>query len=514
MNILSIFSGFWKLLLDPVTILFIFIGGQAGIIFGMMPGLTTTTAMSLLTGLTFTLPPERAIAVVLGAYVGSVTGGSRSAILVNIPGTPAQAAVCLDGYPLALQGRAAEAIGLSVTASTIGTLLGFICLALFTPLLGAAAMSFGTYEFFWLAIIGVVIAGSLCSPKDPIKGWIMGFLGLVLMTVGEDNIHAIERFTFGYNPLRGGFALIPVMIGAYGIPEVLDAVRERQQIVVQTKVGRVVPRFGEVLKYKWLILRSSLIGLIIGIIPGVGSDTASWLSYFAAKKSSKHPELFGHGAIDGFIAAETGDNACVGGDIIPTLTLGIPGSAPAAVLLAALTIHNLRPGPMLVVEQPEVVGQIIAISMVATVAVFILSLLMVKQMVKLLLIPRNVLMPAVFIICVTGAYALSGRLFDIYIMFAFGLFGVIMKELDYPVAPLVLGFILGPMAEDNLRRGLMITGGSPSPFFSRPISFALFLLLFFSIFGATKTGKRLMNAIKGKFRHMFPKRSAAGGKVK
>lgn len=514
MNILSIVTGMWKLLLDPITILYIFIGGQAGIIFGMMPGLTTTTALSLLTGLTFTLAPQNAIAVILGAYVGSVTGGSRSAILVNIPGTPAQAAVCLDGYPLALQGRAAEAIGLSVTASTIGTLLGFICLALFTPLLGAAAMSFGTYEFFWLAIIGVVIAGSLCSPKDPIKGWVMGFLGLVLMTVGEDNIHAIERFTFGFKPFSGGFALIPVMIGAYGIPEVLDAVREKKQIVIHTKVGRVVPRFHEVLKHKWVILRSSLIGLIIGIIPGVGSDTASWLSYFATKKTSKHPELFGHGAIDGFISAETGDNACVGGDIIPTLTLGIPGSAPAAVLLAAMTIHNLRPGPMLVAEQPEVVGQIIAISMVATVAVFILSLLMVKQMVKLLLIPRNVLMPAVFIICVTGAYALSGRLFDIYIMFAFGIFGVIMKELDYPVAPLVLGFILGPMAEDNLRRGLMITAGNPAPFFTRPISLALFMLLFLSVLGATKLGKRGSAAIKGLFAPIFSRKGSSGAKAR
>lgn len=509
MNVLSIFSGMWKLLLDPVTILYIFIGGQAGIIFGMMPGLTTTTALSLLTGLTFSLAPDKAIAVILGAYVGSVTGGSRSAILVNIPGTPAQAAVCLDGYPLALKGRAAEAIGLSVTASTIGTLIGFIALALFTPVLGAAAMSFGTYEFFWLAVVGIVIAGSLCSPKDPLKGWISGFLGLILMTVGEDNIHAIERYTFGWQPLVGGFALIPVMIGAYGIPEVLDSVRKRQHITVETKVDRVVPRFREILKHKWTILRSSLIGLVIGIIPGVGSDTASWLSYFTAKKASKHPEEFGKGAIEGFVAAETGDNACIGGDIIPTITLGIPGSAPAAVLLAALTIHNLRPGPMLVAEQPEVVGQIIAISMLSTLAVFILSLLWVKPMVKLLTIPRNVLMPAVFVICVTGAYALSGRLFDIYVMFAFGLLGVVMNELEIPVAPFVLGFILGPMAEDNLRRGLMITAGDPSPFFSRPISLALFIMLAVSVIGSTKPGKKMFLMLKAGIEKLVPKKKAA-----
>ena len=489
MDILSILNGMWKLLLDPVTIAYIFAGGQAGIIFGMMPGLTTTTALSLLTGLTFSLAPDKAIAVILGAYVGSVTGGSRSAILVNIPGTPAQAAVCLDGYPLAKQGKAAQAIGLSVTASTIGTLLGFICLALFTPLIGSAALSFGTYEFFWLAVFGVIIAGSLCAPKDPIKGWIAGFLGLVLMTVGDDNIHAVDRFTFHISALSGGFALIPVLIGAYGIPEVLDSLRKKQHIQIQTEVGRVVPRLFEVLQHKWVILRSSLIGIVIGIVPGVGSDTASWLSYFAAKKGSKTPEQFGHGSIEGFIAAEAGDNACIGGDIIPTLTLAIPGSAPAAVLLAAMTIHNLRPGPLLVAEQPEVVGQIIAISMVATLAVFVLSLAWTRQMVKILLIPRYVLMPTVFIICVTGTYALSGRLFDIYVMFAFGLLGVVMNELDYPVAPLVLGFILGPMAEDNLRRGLMITGGDPSPFFTRPVSMALCIMLVLSIVWSTQAGQ-------------------------
>ena len=495
MGILSIVDGLGRLLLDPVTIFYVFVGSQAGILFGMMPGLTTTTALSLLTGLTFSLAPEKAIAVVLGAYVGSVTGGSRSAILINIPGTPAQAAVCLDGYPLALQGKAAQAIGLSVTASTLGTLIGFISLALFTPLLGVLALRFGTWEFFWLAVFGVVVAGTLCAPQDPIKGWIAGFLGLLLNVVGDDGIHAVPRFTFNFVQLSGGFSLIPVLIGAYGVPEVLTAIRKRQKVVIQTKIDRVVPRFREVLQHRWIILRSSVIGIIIGIIPGVGSDTASWLSYFTAKRGSKHPEMFGKGAIEGLVAAETGDNACIGGDIIPTITLAVPGSAPAAVLLAALTIHNLRPGPLLVTEQPQVVGWIIAISMLSTVAVFILSLLWVRQMVRLLLIPRNVLMPAVFIICVTGAYALSGRIFDIYVMFGFGLVGLLLQELEYPIAPFVLGFILGPMAEDNIRRALVITAGDPSPFFTRPISLVLFGLLLFSVLGPTSLGKGLKSRV-------------------
>lgn len=495
MDLLSIFTGLWRLLLDPISILFVIIGAQAGILFGMMPGLTTTTALSLLTGITFTLSPANAIAVIIGAYVGSVTGGSRSAILVNIPGTPAQAAVCLDGYPLALQGNAARAIGLSVTASTLGTLFGFVMLALFTPVLGALALKFGTWEFFWLAVLGVVVAGTLTAPQDPVKGWLSGFLGLLLATVGQDGIHAVPRFTFDWTELSGGFALIPVMIGAYGVPEVLGALRKQERMVIQTKLDRVVPQFREVMAHRWHIVRSGVIGLIIGIIPGVGSDTASWLSYFTAKRSSKTPELFGHGSIEGLIAAETGDNACVGGDIIPVLTFAIPGSAPAAVLLAAMTIHNLRPGPMLVIEQPHVVGQIIAISLVATVAVFILSLLWVRQMVRVLLIPRQVLMPAVFVICVTGCYALSGRLFDVYVMFGFGLIGVLLQELEYPVAPFVLGFILGPMAEDNLRRALVLTAGDATPFFTRPISIVLVVLLLLSVLGPTRVGQAVQRRL-------------------
>ncbi|MBP1778467.1 MAG: transporter, partial [candidate division NC10 bacterium] len=270
MDLLSIFTGLWRLLLDPVSILFVVIGAQAGILFGMMPGLTTTTALSLLTGLTFTLSPANAIAVIIGAYVGSVTGGSRSAILVNIPGTPAQAAVCMDGYPLALQGKAAQAIGLSVTASTLGTLFGFLMLALFTPVLGALALKFGTWEFFWLAVLGVVVAGTLTAPQDPVKGWLAGFLGLLLATVGQDGIHAVPRFTFDWTDLSGGFSLIPVMIGAYGVPEVLGSLRKKERLVIQTKLDRVVPRFREVMAQRWHIVRSGLIGLVIGIIPGVG----------------------------------------------------------------------------------------------------------------------------------------------------------------------------------------------------------------------------------------------------
>jgi putative tricarboxylic transport membrane protein len=289
--------------------------------------------------------------------------------------------------------------------------------------------------------------------------------------------------------LRGGFALIPVLIGAYGIPEVFNAVRKQEHFVITTALGRVLPRFRAVFAHWRHIVRSGVIGTFIGIIPGVGSDLASWISYDTARRTSRHPEEFGKGSVEGLIAAEGGDNACIGGDIVPVLTLAIPGSAPAAVLLAALTIHGLQPGPLMVLQHPASIGQVFAMGLVATAAVFVLSLVLVRQMVKILLIPRTVLMPIVFIIAMVGSYALSGRLFDVYVMAAFGVIGLAMQELGYPVAPFVLGFILGPMMEDNFRRGLELAGGSALPFFTRPISTVLIVLTLLSVLSSTPLPK-------------------------
>ncbi len=488
MNALAFLSELARLATDPVTLLLVLVGAQVGIVFGMLPGLTATMAMSLLTGLTFSLPASQAVAVLLGAYVGAITGGSRSAVLLNIPGTPAQAAVCLDGFPLAMQGRAAEAIGLSVTASTLGTVFGVAMLALFAPLLGQVALRFGTWEFFWLAVFGVVIAGSLTGGGDPLKGWIAGSLGLLLATVGHDGIHAYPRFTLGRVDLQGGFALIPVLVGAYGVSEILTVLRRSERVVVQTRLDRVLPRFREVLRHRWHILRSGLIGTFIGIIPGVGEDIASWVSYDVARRTSRQPEQFGKGSIEGLIAAETGDNACIGGACIPVLTLGVPGSAPAAVLLAALTIHGLKPGPLLVLQHPETVWQVVALFLLATLAVFVLSLTLVRPMVRILLIPREALMPLVYVLCVVGSFAISARVFDVWVMLGFGVLGFALREMGYPVAPLVLGFILGPMADDNLRRGLALTGGDPTPFFTRPISALLLGLVVLTVVGQTALG--------------------------
>ncbi len=488
MNPLGFFSELVRLSTDPLTVGLVLVGALVGIVFGMLPGLTATMAMSLLTGLTFSLPATQAVAVLLGAYVGAITGGSRAAVLLNIPGTPAQAAVCLDGFPLAMQGRAAEAIGLSVTASTLGTLFGVAMLALFAPLLGQVALRFGTWEFFWLAVFGVVIAGSLTAGGDSLKGWIAGTLGLLLSTVGQDGIHAYPRFTLGRVELQGGFALIPVLVGAYGVSEMLTVLRRSERLVVQTRLDRVLPRFREVLRHKGHIVRSGLIGTFIGIVPGVGEDIASWVSYDVARRTSRDPGRFGKGSVEGLIAAETGDNACIGGATIPVLTLGVPGSAPAAVLLAALTIHGLKPGPLLVLQHPETVWQVVALFVLATLAVFVASLVFVRPMVQILLIPREALMPVVYVLCVVGSYAISARVFDVWVMLGFGILGFALREMGYPVAPLVLGFILGPMADDNLRRGLALTGGDFTPFFTRPISALLVALTLVTVLSQSPLG--------------------------
>jgi putative tricarboxylic transport membrane protein len=288
--------------------------------------------------------------------------------------------------------------------------------------------------------------------------------------------------------LQGGFALIPVLVGAYGVSEILTVLRRSERVVVQTRLDRVLPRFREVLRHRWHILRSGLIGTFIGIIPGVGEDIASWVSYDVARRTSRQPEKFGKGAIEGLIAAETGDNACIGGACIPVLTLGVPGSAPAAVLLAALTIHGLKPGPLLVLQHPETVWQVVALFLLATLAVFVLSLTLVRPMVRILLIPREALMPLVYVLCVVGSFAISARVFDVWVMLGFGVLGFALREMGYPVAPLVLGFILGPMADDNLRRGLALTGGDPTPFFTRPISALLLGLVVLTVVGQTALG--------------------------
>jgi putative tricarboxylic transport membrane protein len=473
---------------------------QLGIIVGMLPGLTATMGVALMTTLTYKFNTDHAVLILICMYIGAIFGGSRTAILINIPGTPANAATTVDGNPLARQGRAGEAMGIATTGSFLGSLFGMMMLAVFTPIIGNAALNFYSFEYFWLTIFGIIICGTLTAPKDPLKGWIAGFFGLFVATIGMEGMHAYRRFTFGNVDLGGGIALLPAMIGVFGFSEVLMTMKQPAIKIVSRKIEKVIPYPREILKYWRTIIRSGFIGTVIGAIPGVGEDIGAWVSYDFAKKASKQPEKYGKGSIEGLLAAETGNNAAVAGAIIPVLSLAIPGSAPAAVLLGAMIIHGIRPGPLLMIEHPDFVIQVVAMFFLATCAMFILGLMLIRVFIKILLIPRQRLMPVIFSLCVIGAYALSSRIFDIWIMAVFGLIGYAMKEMDYPVAPAVLGIILGDLLDKNLRRSLILTKGNIIPLFTRPISFILVLLIVFTIVSRTKWFEQTTSFLKNRLR--------------
>ncbi|HSV56311.1 MAG TPA: tripartite tricarboxylate transporter permease, partial [Magnetospirillaceae bacterium] len=314
---------------------------------------------------------------------------------------------------------------------------------------------------------------------------------------GMEGIHAYKRFSFGSTDLAGGISLIPAMVGAFGFAEVISVMRVEKYEVVKTKIDRVIPRLSEVFKYWKTIIRSGLIGTFIGALPGVGEDIAAWVSYDMAKRGARpeEREKFGKGSIEGLLASETGNNACVPGAIIPVLTLAIPGSAPAAVLLGAMLIHGVRPGPLILIEFPTFIYEVVAMVLLATVMMFVLGLSMVRPLVKVLQVPRQKLMPIIFILCVVGSFALQARMFDIGVMIVFGILGFVLREMDYPMAPLVLGIILGYILDNNLRRALILSDGSLMPFFTRPISLVIFALTLLIVLGRAKWFRSLVSGL-------------------
>ena len=455
-----------------------------GIVVGMMPGLTATLGVALLTTLTFKMPAGDAILVLICMYVGAIYGGSRSAILLNIPGTPANAATTLDGFPLARAGQAGRAMGIATAGSFCGSLIGMLMLVLVAPVLADFALAFGSYEFFWLAMFGIVISGQLTAIDDPLKGWIAGFLGLLVAMVGQEGIHAYQRFSYGITELSGGFGLLPVLVGAFGFAEILQVMKQPAYEVVRNAGGRILPRLSELVRYWRTILRSGLIGTLMGLLPGVGEDIGAWGSYAAARRASRERETFGKGSVEGLLAAETGNNAAVPGAIIPVLTLAIPGSAPAAVLLAAMFIHGIRPGPLIMIEFPSFVYEVVAMVLLASLAILVLGLALTRPLLYVLAVPRERLMPVIFVLCTVGSFAIASRLFDVWVMVGFGILGFVMREMKFPMAPLVLGVVLGPILDKNFRRAMVLSDGSLEPFFTRPVSAVLAALTLLSVLAA------------------------------
>lgn len=502
-RLLMFFQLMGGLVADPWNILLLFGSVFLGIIFGALPGLTATLGVALLTTLTYGMSADLAMVALMGVYVGAIYGGSYASILINIPGTAASAATALDGYPLACKGEGGKALGMTTTASTIGTLIGMLFVVALSPLIAAFALQFTSFEFFLLALFGILISGTLTSPDLTCKGWISGFLGLFLACVGRDSLQFFPRFTLGYSELEGGIEIVPVLIGAFGIPQIIQVLRDQVNLGKAKKLTRVLPEFRAMMANWVHIVRSALIGVGIGAVPGIGEDIAGWVSYGAAKNSSKNPENFGKGEYAGVISSETANNACIGGSMITLLNLGIPGSPPAAMLLGALMLHGVNPGPMMSIEHPTFILEIAAILFLASIAMWILGILLSRQVVKVLRIPPQVFMPVIAMLCVIGSYALGMNIFNLYLMLPVGIIAYFLIEMGYPIAPLVIGVILGPMADENLRRALMVSHGSFMPIFERPVAFILFLLILLSFISQFPFYKKMVSKQLARIRALF-----------
>ena len=500
----------WLGFLNPTSLALGLGGALLGIVVGVLPGLSATLVIALLTTLTVKLHANDAILVLICSYVGALYGGSRTAILLNIPGTAANAASCADGFALAQRGEAGRAIGIATSGAFMGTLFGVLCLATFTPTLAEFALSFGAYEFFWLALFGVAMSGSIVG-NDPLKGWLMGALGLFVAQVGQEGLYAYDRFTFGWDELAGGIALIPALVGAFGVAEILTTLADPIEKKLVELKDSVLPRFREVVQYWRTVLRSGVIGVMTGLLPGVGEDSGAWMSYAAAKATTREKELFGKGSIDGLMAAETGDMASIPGHMIPMLALGIPGSAPSAVLMAAMIIHGIQPGPMMLIQHPTFIYEVVAMTSLATITILIFGLFLVKPLLLVLRIRRSVLMPIIFLLCTVGAFANASRLFDIYAMLAVGIGAFFLRRRGYQMAPFVLGLVLGPLLDKSLRRGLVLSDGSVAPFFTRPICTAFAIVTIFTILLYIPAFKALVGkvtgGIAGGVRALLPRRS-------
>ncbi|MBE7004580.1 MAG: C4-dicarboxylate ABC transporter permease [Ruminococcaceae bacterium] len=477
---MELLSGLAAVLREPLLLALVAAGTCAGVYVGAIPGLSGTMAVSLLVSFTFGWETDRALALMIGVYVGAVFGGSRPAILLNIPGAPAAVATALDGHELAKRGRAGETMGLAATQSVVGTLLGVLALALFAPPMAQLARGFHSVDYLLLSLIGLLTVGSL-SGRSVRAGVIAACIGIFLGCVGVDGQTAVKRFTFGVAYLNSGVDYVVALLGLFGASEAFSQLAGEDTPPVRQRVEKLLPSWAETARYLPLTLRSALIGVLVGALPGAGGDVAALLSYDHARHTVRHPSApFGEGAVEGVIAPETANNAAIGGAFIPMLTLGIPGDAVTAVLLSAFAVQGLRPGPGLILETPELFWRIVACLFFAALFLLLFGLTGVRVFVRLTEIPKDVLMPSILVLSAVGAYAIRGSLYDIFWMFLFGVLGYFLKRYGYPVAPVVIGVILTRLCEENYRRGVMLSGSVPAMLagvFTSPVSIVLLALL-------------------------------------
>lgn len=471
----------------PACMLLIVWGVVMGIIFGAIPGLSATTAIVLCLPLTYKMTDIQGMALLVSLFIGGISGGLISAILTHVPGTPSSVATCWDGYPMTAKGEGVKALGVGVVFSFLGTVFSIIVLIFLAPTLARVAIQFGAYEYFAVAVFSLTMLASL-SEESITKGLISGLVGCIFATVGMDPVSNVKRYTFGYRKLLMGFNILPVLIGLFAITEIIASVERAKTEKSFTRIDvnmSGVKGFGfslkEFLSQKWNFLRSACIGTLVGILPGIGASTSNVLSYTIAKKTSKYPEKFGTGIIDGVVASESANNAAIGGAMVPLLALGIPGDSVTAILLGGLSLHGITAGPMLFTENVELVYAIFAAMILASILMLVLEFFGLRGFAKLLGIPKYYLLPSIFLFCVIGAFCLHNNMFDVWSVLLFGCIGYIFIKLSIPASPFILGFIIGPLAEINLRRGLQLSKGSFIPFIQSPIADFFFVLCVVSL---------------------------------
>ena len=470
----NVLMGF-SVALEPVNMFFCFIGVVLGTLVGVLPGLGPVAAISLLLPVTFKMSPISAIIMLSGIYYGAMYGGSTTSILVNIPGEAASIITCIDGYQMARQGRAGPALGISAIGSFIGGTFSVLMLMLLAPLLGRAALRFGPPEYFSLMVFGLTLL-TYISKGSILKASMMGLAGLFIGSIGMDPISGLERFTYGKTVLMDGVGLVPMAMGMFGVAEVLTNLEEiTEQDILQTKVKNIWPNWKDWTESRWAVLRGSVVGFFLGILPGPSATIASFVSYAIEKKVSKHPEKFGTGAIEGVAGPESANNAAVGGAFIPLFSLGIPANIVMALFFGALMIHGVQPGPLFIADNPNLFWGFITSMYVGNALLVILNLPLIGLWVKLLKVPYHLLFPLILIFCLIGVYTLNNNTSEILIMLIFGIIGYLMRKFEYDGAPFLIAVVLGPMMENNLRQSLLISKGALTIFFTRPISVSFLL---------------------------------------
>ncbi len=465
----------FALISEPQTLGVMLLAAIFGLFVGAIPGLTATMATALLIPFTFFMDPVPAVAAIVTTVATAIFAGDIPGALLRIPGTPASAAYCDESYAMTRKGLAERALGIALVTSVIGGLTGSVVLSLSAPMLAEFALQFSSYEYFWLACLGLSCA-VIISTGSTLKGFVSLFIGLFIATIGIDGTAGYPRFTFGSVELMGGVSFIPAMIGMFAISEVLRYVASNRTVITMPKqpVGSVFKGLGAILsKYRFNILRGSSIGAVVGILPGAGADIAAWISYAISKKRSREPEKFGTGHPEGLVDAGSANNASLAGAWVPAIVFGIPGDSITAIVIGVLYMKGMNPGPMVFIERPELINAVFLAFFIANLALLPLGFLAIKLSRHILRIPRRFLMPVILIFCMVGAFAINNTVFGITVMLVLGVIAYLMEENGFPVAPAILGIVLGNMIEDNFMASMIKADGDPLGFFSRPIAATL-----------------------------------------